>query len=188
MGYVKGFDGVARTIKNPLEGSVGDVDLDEITSRTVSATGNITAGNLSTTGNVFFSNGSKLSSATWTLVESFENLNNFATSGNSSVTMSQTFNSYATNYNEFLIKLKTVGSNPYNRPSNFTTIALNAVSANERIEIDYAPDLAQGWPAAASDAYAYVVWANLATTGLVIHNSNTGSGDNPSTSLYIYAR
>jgi hypothetical protein len=52
MGLLKGYDGVARTLLNPLEGSIGDVDLDEITANTVSATGNITAGNLSTSGNI----------------------------------------------------------------------------------------------------------------------------------------
>ena len=56
MGYIKGYDGIARTMLNPLEGSIGDVDLDEITANTVSATGNITAGNLSTSGNVISAN------------------------------------------------------------------------------------------------------------------------------------
>ncbi len=67
MGYIKGYDGVARTMLNPLEGSIGDVDLDEITANTVSATGNVTGGNvltgglLSVTGNV---TGGNLSVAT----------------------------------------------------------------------------------------------------------------------------
>jgi hypothetical protein len=52
MGYVKGLDGIARTMLNPLEGSIGDVDLDEITANTVSAVGNISAGNLSVSGNI----------------------------------------------------------------------------------------------------------------------------------------
>ena len=69
MGFVKGTDGIARTVRNPLEGSVGDIALDSIsaaivavsgnvtggnilTGGLISATGSITAGNLSVTGNV----------------------------------------------------------------------------------------------------------------------------------------
>ena len=186
MGYVKGNDGIARTVKNPLEGSVGDIDLDDIKSNTVSATGNVTGGNISSTGNIFFSNGSKLSSAAWTLVETFANLNNYFTSSNSSVTMTQTFNYYASNYNEFMIKLAPVPShNPYNNPIFYTNIALNSVSSGDVINI------ATTWnnsPSLPDIEFAYVTWANLSTTGLVIHNPNTGAGDYPSTNLYIYAR
>lgn len=53
---LKGYDGIARTMLNPLEGSIGDVDLDKITADTVSATGNISAGNLSITANVITGN------------------------------------------------------------------------------------------------------------------------------------
>ena len=56
MGLLKGYDGVARTMLNPLEGSIGDVDLDEITANTISATGNISAGNLSSNGNIITGN------------------------------------------------------------------------------------------------------------------------------------
>jgi hypothetical protein len=185
MGYVKGFDGVPRTIKNPLEGSVGNVDLNQITANTVSATGNITAGNLSTTGNVFFSNGSKLGSATWTLINSFTNLNNFSTSGNSSVTMSQTFNSYASTYNEFLIKLEPIGVNQYQDTITFTTIPLTLVSAGDKINIGFSWNNS---PGATDIDYSYVTWANLSTTGMTIHNLWTGAGDNPSISVYMYAR
>jgi hypothetical protein len=185
MGYVKGLDGIARTMLNPLEGSIGDVDLDEITANTVSATGNISAGNLSASGNVVFSNGSKLSSATWTLVDSFVNLNNFATSGNSDVTMSQTFNSYASTYNEFLIKLEPTGVNQYQNTITFTTIPLALVSAGNKINIGFS------WndsPGATDIDYSYVTWANLSTTGMTIHNLWTGAGDNPSINVYIYAK
>jgi len=185
MGYVKGNDGIARTIRNPLEGSIGDIDLDDIKSTTVSATGNITAGNLSTTGNVVFSNGSKLNSASWTLVESFTNLNNFFTSGNSSVTMSQTFNSYASTYNEFLIKLEPTGVNQYQDTITFTTIPLTLVSAGNKINIGFSWNNS---PGATDIDYSYVTWANLSTTGMTIHNLWTGAGDNPSISVYVYAR
>ena len=47
MGFLKGTDGIARTIRNPLEGSIGDVALDDIKTNTLTATGNITGGNLS---------------------------------------------------------------------------------------------------------------------------------------------
>jgi hypothetical protein len=55
MGFVKGTDGIARTILNPLEGSIGNVALDNISATnlktgTVSATGNVTGGNLLTGG------------------------------------------------------------------------------------------------------------------------------------------
>ena len=56
MGFVKGYDGIARTVRNPLEGSVGDVDLDEITANTISVAGNISAGNISITANVVTGN------------------------------------------------------------------------------------------------------------------------------------
>jgi hypothetical protein len=182
---LKGYDGVARTMLNPLEGSIGDVDLDEITANTVSATGNISAGNLSTTGNVVFGNGSKLSSATWTLIDSFINLNNFATSGNSSVTMSQTFNSYASTYNEFLLKLEPIGSNQYQDTITFTTIPLTLVSAGDKINIGFSWNNS---PGATDIDYSYVTWANLSTAGMTIHNLWTGAGDNPSLSVYMYAR
>jgi hypothetical protein len=52
MGFVKGRDGIARTVRNPLEGSVGDIDLDDISTVTLTASANITAGNLSVTSNV----------------------------------------------------------------------------------------------------------------------------------------
>ena len=59
MGFLKGTDGIARTIRNPLEGSIGDVALDDIKTNTLTSTGNVTGGNLSagsgqivTTGNI----------------------------------------------------------------------------------------------------------------------------------------
>ena len=56
MGYVKGNDGIARTVLNPLEGAVGNIDLTSITTGLVSATGNITVGS----GGFFVGNGSAL--------------------------------------------------------------------------------------------------------------------------------
>ena len=56
MGFVKGRDGIARTVLNPLEGSVGDIDLDDITTNTLTASGNVTGSNLITSGNVTGSN------------------------------------------------------------------------------------------------------------------------------------
>ena len=55
MGFVKGTDGIATTLLNSLEGSVGDVALDNITALnlntgTMSASGNATSGNMLTAG------------------------------------------------------------------------------------------------------------------------------------------
>ena len=61
MGFVKGTDGIARTVRNPLEGSVGDIALDRISAATVAASGNISGGNIATAGVVTFTGGSRLS-------------------------------------------------------------------------------------------------------------------------------
>ena len=53
---LKGYDGEARTMLNPLEGSIGDIDLGKITANTVSAVGNISSGNLTITANVVTGN------------------------------------------------------------------------------------------------------------------------------------
>ena len=55
MGFVKGTDGIASTLLNSLEGSVGDVALDNITAinlltGTMSASANVTGGNVLTGG------------------------------------------------------------------------------------------------------------------------------------------
>jgi hypothetical protein len=52
MGFVKGNDGIARTVRNPLEGSVGDINLDDISSVTLEASANITGGNILTSGQI----------------------------------------------------------------------------------------------------------------------------------------
>ena len=64
MGFVKGTDGIARTVRNPLEGSIGDITLNDVSVTTLSASanistsgnlvaiGNVTGGNLTTAGNV----------------------------------------------------------------------------------------------------------------------------------------
>ncbi len=50
MGFIKGNDGKARSLKNPLEGSIGDADLDSVTFNTISISGNVAAGNILTDG------------------------------------------------------------------------------------------------------------------------------------------
>ena len=50
MGFVKGNDGKARSIKNPLEGSIGDADLDAVSFNTISISGNVSTGNILTDG------------------------------------------------------------------------------------------------------------------------------------------
>jgi hypothetical protein len=53
MGFVKGTDGIARTVRNPLEGSIGDITLNDVSVTTLSASANIsTSGNLVAVGNV----------------------------------------------------------------------------------------------------------------------------------------
>lgn len=50
MGFIKGNDGKARSIKNPLEGSVGDADLGAVSFQTINISGNVSAGNILTNG------------------------------------------------------------------------------------------------------------------------------------------
>lgn len=50
MGFAKGRDGVARSIKNPLEGSVGDIDLESVTFDNVTISGNVSTANILTDG------------------------------------------------------------------------------------------------------------------------------------------
>lgn len=50
MGFIKGNDGKARSIKNPLEGSIGDADLDDVTFQSISISGNVSATNVLTDG------------------------------------------------------------------------------------------------------------------------------------------
>jgi hypothetical protein len=50
MGFVKGKDGKARSIKNPLEGALGDADLDTVGYNTITVSGNTTTGNILTDG------------------------------------------------------------------------------------------------------------------------------------------
>jgi hypothetical protein len=53
MGFVKGTDGIARTVRNPLEGSIGDITLNDVGVATLTASANIsTLGNLVAVGNV----------------------------------------------------------------------------------------------------------------------------------------
>ena len=56
MGYVKGIDNKARTVKNSLEGQVGDIALDEGTFNKLAVYGNVTIGGY------FSGNGSTLTS------------------------------------------------------------------------------------------------------------------------------
>ena len=51
MGFNKGTDGRARTAKNPLEGSTGDVSLNLISGVNANIANNISVGSLSTSGN-----------------------------------------------------------------------------------------------------------------------------------------
>ena len=53
MGFVKGTDGIARTVRNPLEGSIGDITLSDVNVATLSASASITtSGNSVAVGNV----------------------------------------------------------------------------------------------------------------------------------------
>jgi hypothetical protein len=50
MGFVKGTDGIASTLRNTLEGSVGNIALENISAVTLTSTANITGGNITTAG------------------------------------------------------------------------------------------------------------------------------------------
>jgi hypothetical protein len=49
MGFVKGTDGIARTVRNPLEGSIGDITLNDVGVATLTASGNVNGGNVIST-------------------------------------------------------------------------------------------------------------------------------------------
>jgi hypothetical protein len=144
MGYVKGNDGIARTVKNPLEGSIGDIDLDDIKSNTVSATGNVTGGNISSTGNIFFSNGSKLTSASWTLVET---INGDLTFGDVVVPTTQSFNYYSSLFNEVLYACGAGGDN------GTIVIPVTALTAGSTWNVN---------------GHVGIKWANLANANITL--------------------
>ena len=50
MGFVKGTDGIASTLRNSLEGSVGNIALENISAVTLTSTANVTGGNVLTGG------------------------------------------------------------------------------------------------------------------------------------------
>ena len=50
MGFVKGTDGIASTLRNTLEGSVGNIALENISAVTLTSTANVTGGNVLTGG------------------------------------------------------------------------------------------------------------------------------------------
>ena len=50
MGFVKGTDGIASTLRNTLEGYVGNIALENISAVTLTSTANVTGGNLITAG------------------------------------------------------------------------------------------------------------------------------------------
>ena len=50
MGFVKGTDGIASTLRNTLEGSVGNIALENISAVTLTSTANVTGGNITTAG------------------------------------------------------------------------------------------------------------------------------------------
>ena len=62
MGFVKGTDGIASTLRNTLEGSVGNIALENISAVTLTSTANVTGGNvltgglISATGNISANN------------------------------------------------------------------------------------------------------------------------------------
>ncbi len=52
MGFVKGTDGIASTLRNTLEGSVGNIALENISAVTLTSTANVTGGTLITAGQI----------------------------------------------------------------------------------------------------------------------------------------
>lgn len=56
MPFIKGRDGKPKTVQNPLEGAVGNIDLTGITTSTIVASGNAAVGNIFTDG-YYYANG-----------------------------------------------------------------------------------------------------------------------------------
>jgi hypothetical protein len=81
MGFVKGTDGIPRTVRNPLEGSVGDIALNDVTVTTLSASTISATGNADITGNVTGGNVVSTASVRGVTVQASGNL----TGGNANI-------------------------------------------------------------------------------------------------------
>jgi hypothetical protein len=166
MPFIKGNDGKAKTILNPLEGSIGDVALDEINTRTLTASGNVTVGN------VVFPNGSKLGSASWTLLDSLGA--NFAGSATQMVTMSNTPATLKSNYNELYIRLQ----GPNQSLSHTSTIIPTPdIVANSTVSLGTLPSQNTG--------DSQIIWAGLGNASIrILQSTNIGGTGN----IVIYGR
>lgn len=60
MPFIKGKDGKPKTVLNPLEDSIGNIDLDNISANTFTSSGNAAVGNILTNG-YYYANGSAIS-------------------------------------------------------------------------------------------------------------------------------
>jgi hypothetical protein len=146
MGYVKGNDGIARTVRNPLEGAIGNVDLDVVTANSV-----------------LFSNGSRVSSASWTLQET---INANLTFGNQAVSTTNTYNYYSTNYNELLFLSSSGGGQGGTLVIPVGVVTANSVwNVNQQVGFN---------------------WANLSNANVTV--VAIGSGPYTAVTITMYAR
>lgn len=63
MPFIKGKDGKPKTVLNPLEDSIGNIDLNNISANTFTSSGNVAAGNILTNG-YYYANGVAVSFGT----------------------------------------------------------------------------------------------------------------------------
>ena len=137
------------------------------TTETVQANLAVT-GNISVGGNVVYSDGSRHSSAKWTLVETIDLSNPLASQVSS---MTKPLSYYLNNYNEFIVKMK-INNGQY---SYHATIPTPSISTTENYTIGTAVG-SNGYP-------NYVHWANT-NSYISIGISDTSTTAN----VYIYAR
>lgn len=137
------------------------------TTETVQANLAVT-GNISVGGNVVYSDGSRHSSAKWTLVETIDLSNPLASQVSS---MTKPLSYYLNNYNEFIVKMK-INNGEY---SYHATIPTPSISTTENYTIGTAVG-SNGYP-------NYVHWANT-NSYISIGISDTSTTAN----VYIYAR
>jgi len=127
----------------------------------ISATGNITGGNLITSANVVFSNGSKFTSASWTLVET---ITGDLSSGDVNVSTTNSFGYYSSIYNEVLY------ATSYNNEGGTITLPVTLVTNNTVWVVN---------------DYVGIKWANIANNVITLVDIISPTY---STTVYMYAR
>jgi hypothetical protein len=127
----------------------------------ISATGNITGGNLITSANVVFGDGSKFTSASWTLVET---ITGDLSSGDVNVSTTNSFSYYSSRYNEVLY------ATSYNNEGGTITLPVTLVTNNTVWVVN---------------DYVGIKWANIANNVITLVDITSPTY---STTVYMYAR